>query len=734
MAKAATLEVEIGARFDKFLAGFAQVEAKMKKFGKNMEDVGKKLMLRVTLPLAAVGGASIKMAMDAVESENLFEQSMKGMAGAARAWSKELSKSLGLNQFETRKTIGTFNVMMKSMGGSKKAAFDMAKGLTQLGYDMASFYNLRADEAFLKLQSAISGEVEPLKRLGIIVNETTIKTWALNNGLIKQGETMTEAQKVTARYNVIMQQTKDAQGDLERTLDSPTNKIRILQSRIKELAIEMGMKLLPVFERILAHVEKGVTWFSGLSDSTKEFIIKAAVLAAAIGPLSFTFGKIAQILPALKIGLTALLSPAGLVAVAFVGIALSIKNMVDTLKDAKKEMSDFADEAAIFSNAADNFQKLWIAVGEKGGKTLEQFNELFKRFGGNWDSIMKTIVRDPKFATLKALLLDIASGVKTVSLETKDLSIQMPQSLMEVDTATKKSGNFWIWWAEVVKKAAEDSYVKLLKFRALGAKGLDLGPAVAMPQFVLGTEAFEDWDEWYGSWLAQLEEKWHKSWEGTLYWASYFTGELSNIFGQLGANRMAQIDAEYERQREAIENSLASEENKAVALERLDKKTEKERKKAMRSQAIAEKATNFMAAVVNTARAITEVLPNIPLSIIIGALGAVQIATIAAAKLPSLKEGGWLPQPMPVMAGHGPSGEIVASPALLARLITKEIPRQEGTAGGGVNLTIAPVINIAAMDSLGVRDFMRTRGMTEIVDAINAGIQKPEFKKALGVG
>ncbi len=112
---------------------------------------------------------ALDMAMDAVESENLFEESMGGMADSAREWSKQLRKDLGLNEYEVRKNVATFNVMFDSMGISEDAAYDMATGMSQLAYDMASFYNLPTEEAFQKLQAGITGEAEPLKRLGILV-------------------------------------------------------------------------------------------------------------------------------------------------------------------------------------------------------------------------------------------------------------------------------------------------------------------------------------------------------------------------------------------------------------------------------------------------------------------------------------------------------------------------------------------------------------------------------------
>ena len=147
------------------------------------------------MPILAVGGASIKMAMDAVESENLFAVSMGNMAEDARAWSEDLRNNLGLNAYEVRKNVGVLNTMLGSMGLGEDAAYGMSKSLTELVYDMSAFYDLAEEEAFTKLRSGITGESEPLKQLGIIVNDTTIKNYAYTKGIVEQGAALTEQQK-----------------------------------------------------------------------------------------------------------------------------------------------------------------------------------------------------------------------------------------------------------------------------------------------------------------------------------------------------------------------------------------------------------------------------------------------------------------------------------------------------------------------------------------------------------
>ncbi|AHM57234.1 phage-like protein [Peptoclostridium acidaminophilum DSM 3953] len=273
---------------------------KMKSMGDKMYSAGSKLSTAVTLPIVGIGTAATKMAMEAVESENLFEVAMGSMAGEARAWSEETSKALGLNAYSVRNSMATYNAMLTSMGLTSDESLKISESLTQLSYDMASFYNLKPEEAFEKLKSGISGEAEPLKALGILVNDTTIKTYAYTHGIAKQGEELTEAQKVQARYGAIMEATKNAQGDLARTMDSPTNKLRIMKEQAQQIGIQFGQLLIPILEKLIAVIKPLLDGFQGLSKEQQDMVIKIAMIAAAIGPVIAVIGKVVAIVGAVS--------------------------------------------------------------------------------------------------------------------------------------------------------------------------------------------------------------------------------------------------------------------------------------------------------------------------------------------------------------------------------------------------------------------------------------------------
>ena len=208
----------------------------------------------VALGIGKVIKDSIQLGMDAIESDNLFEVSMGNMADSVKEWSEEVGNALGLSATEMRKSVGTIYNMTTSMGLAEDNALKMSKGVTLLANDMASFYNLSTEEAFNKINAGLTGETEPLKRLGILVDENTIKQVAYQQGIAETGSELTQQQKVLARYCAILQQTGNAQGDLARTLDSPSNMLRQLKSQVQQLGITFGSFFMPILQAVIPYI------------------------------------------------------------------------------------------------------------------------------------------------------------------------------------------------------------------------------------------------------------------------------------------------------------------------------------------------------------------------------------------------------------------------------------------------------------------------------------------------
>ncbi|MFH0900679.1 MAG: hypothetical protein V2A73_08635 [Pseudomonadota bacterium] len=383
MATAAELAIRIQARentkpaFDRVKRHLKETESAAQKvstsmahFGATMTKVMSGLAIGVGVPLLAVGGAFTKLAMDANESEDLFNRSMGKMATDARRWSESLSDSLKLNAYEVRQNVGTMNLMFDSLGMGEQAAYSMSKGITKLAYDLSSLYNLPTDEAFQKLQAGISGETEPLKRLGIIVNETTVKQWALTQGLIKQGDELSEAQKVYARYMLIMEQTAKAQGNLAETITSPTNQLRAMKAQFEEIGIEVGTNFLPILSAALTWIsEDGVPAARGaigqlqaswteMGEEGQTRIITLAVLAGAAGPLATALAYIPK---ALRIASIAFAAFANVAATRLGRIATMATGVGVALVAAEAGMSQVASD---YAAQAERFRRMGEEVPE----------------------------------------------------------------------------------------------------------------------------------------------------------------------------------------------------------------------------------------------------------------------------------------------------------------------------------------------------------------------------------
>lgn len=208
----------------------------------------------IALGIGKVIKDSISVGMDAIESDSLFETSLGNKADAVRSWSDEVSNALGLNAVELRKNTGVIYNMTSSMGVAGESALTMSKGVSLLAEDMASFYNLDSAEAFNKLRAGITGETEPLKQLGILVDDNTIKQVAYSEGIATVGSELTQQQKVMARYVAIMKQTGNAQGDLARTINSPANQLRQLKQQVTQLGLAFSNFLMPIVSAVLPYI------------------------------------------------------------------------------------------------------------------------------------------------------------------------------------------------------------------------------------------------------------------------------------------------------------------------------------------------------------------------------------------------------------------------------------------------------------------------------------------------
>lgn len=186
-----------------------------------------------------------------IENINLADTSLGQYAATAHEYADAVKAALGINSGEFLKNQGTFMTMAQGMGVAADNAYTMSKGLTQLSYDLASFFNITNDEAFEKVRSGLAGEIEPLRALGYDLTTARLQQEAYNMGLNEQVSKMTQAEKAMLRYKAIMSQVSWAHGDLAKTAASPANQIRILKSQMQTAAQAIGNVFLPMLKAII---------------------------------------------------------------------------------------------------------------------------------------------------------------------------------------------------------------------------------------------------------------------------------------------------------------------------------------------------------------------------------------------------------------------------------------------------------------------------------------------------
>jgi hypothetical protein len=189
-----------------------------------------------------------------VENLNLFMVALGENTSRATGFIKEMSESLYLDEAQLTRVQGLFYQISEALGLSSDKAYTLSENFTKLAYDLASFYNITIEDAVTKLQAGLVGETEPLRRIGIIITENNLAETARNLGIKKSIRNMTEMEKIQLRYVTALQQTKNAQGDLARTLEQPENLLRILREQFHVLMRELGNVAIPIIKTLIPQV------------------------------------------------------------------------------------------------------------------------------------------------------------------------------------------------------------------------------------------------------------------------------------------------------------------------------------------------------------------------------------------------------------------------------------------------------------------------------------------------
>lgn len=243
------------ARIQRLIASTNSLSYANSKASLSYVNLAAKIGIAV-VAMKRIGGAIagwITKSNEYVESLNLFTVSLGEYATEAQKYAENVAEIMGIDPAEWLRNQGVFMTLATGFGVVNDRAYTMSKNLTQLGYDLSSFFNISYEDAFQKLQSGISGELEPLRRLGYDLSVARLQQEALNLGITKSVNAMTQAEKAELRYYAIMTQVTTAQGDMARTLEAPANQLRILQAQVNQAARALGNIFIPMLNAVLPY-------------------------------------------------------------------------------------------------------------------------------------------------------------------------------------------------------------------------------------------------------------------------------------------------------------------------------------------------------------------------------------------------------------------------------------------------------------------------------------------------
>lgn len=230
----------------------------------------------------------LEVGSNVTEVQNVVDTAFKDLSGQADQWASNAMTNFGLSELSAKKYMGVFGQMSNAMGITGQAALDMAEDVTGLTGDVASFYNLSTDEAYTKLKSIWTGETETLKDLGVVMTQTNLDQYALNNGFGKTTAKMTEQEKVMLRYQYVTSALSNATGDFVKTQDSWANQTRILTLRFQQLKASLGKGFIALFTPILRGFNNLLAGLQKVADGFASFVqmLTGADVSTSMGSIS----------------------------------------------------------------------------------------------------------------------------------------------------------------------------------------------------------------------------------------------------------------------------------------------------------------------------------------------------------------------------------------------------------------------------------------------------------------
>jgi len=260
MAEIRTLKLNLLADIDQFTRGLKGARGEIDNLGFRVGKVSRAMAQAFAIAAAAAGALAIKLGIDSVKAASNLNESMTktevifgNVSSEIIQFAKVAGRNLGLSQRAALDAASTFATFGKSAGLTGKELTKFSKDLTSLSADFASFFNTKPEDAITAIGAALRGESEPIRRYGVLLNDATLKAKAMEMGLYDGKGALDIQARSLAAYQVILDQTKDAQGDFARTSEGLANQQRILTAGIEDAKAAFGEALLPIAVQLVTY-------------------------------------------------------------------------------------------------------------------------------------------------------------------------------------------------------------------------------------------------------------------------------------------------------------------------------------------------------------------------------------------------------------------------------------------------------------------------------------------------
>lgn len=429
--------------------------------------------------------SAINYASDLAEVQNVLDVTF-GKNSSVNEWAKGTLEAVGLNELSAKKYAGTMGAMLKSSGIANEHVEEMSKNLTELAGDMASFYNLNAEDAFTKIRSGISGETEPLKALGINMSVANLEAYALAKGVKKSYKSMSQAEQVALRYNYLLSTTADAQGDFARTSNSFSNQQKLLSENWLQLTGAIADDLLPALTNVLIMLNTIIEKVSDFNDNLNGVpgIVLGAVAAfVAYEAILYAISKASAVAKVAQLGLNDAIKAFPVIAVFAVGMKF-LQWFIDKTNELEEELGVVSSRT---SSAAGAIVGMFTWAGALiGNVIIAGINLVIDAFGFLWNFIamfvnfFANVFRDP-LGSLARLFFDVVDFILgLLEMVASAIDTIFGSKLSDAVSGWRSSLEGWVndtFGEEQVVMAKFDTSKKLDRFNLTDAywNGMDIG-------------------------------------------------------------------------------------------------------------------------------------------------------------------------------------------------------------------------------------------------------------------